>query len=178
VLIDESLGIRCDNCEKACADTHGGASRLDREAGPTYANLHVPTSCRHCEHPHCMKDCPPDAIKRSPGGEVYISDACIGCGNCEKNCPYGVIQMVPAEKKKGIESLWAWLLLGIGQAPGTSAPVAYGKGEKKSSGMKKAAKCDMCRDLPSGPACVRACPTGAALRISPEAFLDYASKKD
>ena len=178
LLIDESLCIRCDNCEKACADTHGGASRLDREAGPTYANLHVPTSCRHCEHPHCMKDCPPDAIKRSPGGEVYISDACIGCGNCEKNCPYGVIQMVPAEKKKGIESLWAWLLLGIGQAPGTSAPVAYGKGDKKSSGMKKAAKCDMCRDLPSGPACVRACPTGAALRISPEAFLDYASKKD
>jgi CRP-like cAMP-binding protein/Fe-S-cluster-containing hydrogenase component 2/thioredoxin reductase len=178
LLIDESLCIRCDNCEKACADTHGGASRLDREAGPTYANLHVPTSCRHCEHPHCMKDCPPDAIKRSAGGEVYISDACIGCGNCEKNCPYGVIQMVPAEKKKGIDSLWAWLLLGVGQAPGTSAPAAYGKGDKKSSGMKKAAKCDMCRDLPSGPACVRACPTGAALRISPEEFLDYASKKD
>ena len=178
LLIDESLCIRCDNCEKACADTHGGASRLDREAGPTYANLHVPTSCRHCEHPHCMKDCPPDAIKRSPGGEVYISDACIGCGNCEKNCPYGVIQMVPAEQKKGINSLWAWLLLGIGQAPGTSAPAAYGKGDKKSSGMKKAAKCDMCRDLESGPACVRACPTGAALRISPEAFLDYAGKRD
>jgi Fe-S-cluster-containing hydrogenase component 2 len=32
----------------------------------------------------------------------------------------------------------------------------------------------MCRDLKSGPACVRACPTGAALRISPEKFLDYA----
>ena len=25
------------------------------------------------------------------------------------------------------------------------------------------------------PACVRACPTGAALRVSPEKFLDYAS---
>jgi ferredoxin len=32
----------------------------------------------------------------------------------------------------------------------------------------------MCRDISSGPACVRACPTGAALRISPEKFLDYA----
>jgi thioredoxin reductase/Fe-S-cluster-containing dehydrogenase component len=181
LLIDESLCIRCDNCEKACADTHGGASRLDREAGPTYANLHVPTSCRHCEHPHCMKDCPPDAIKRSPGGEVYISDACIGCGNCEKNCPYGVIQMVPAAEKKGINSLWAWLLFGLGQEPGAEAPYpAYGKAgtdgtaQPKSSGIKKAAKCDMCRDLKSGPACVRACPTGAALRISPEKFLDYA----
>ena len=37
LLIDESLCVRCNNCEKACADTHDGTSRLDREAGPTYA---------------------------------------------------------------------------------------------------------------------------------------------
>jgi CRP-like cAMP-binding protein/thioredoxin reductase/ferredoxin-like protein FixX len=176
LLIDESLCIRCDNCEKACASTHAGTSRLDREAGPTYDNLHVPTSCRHCEHPHCMKDCPPDAIRRSPGGEVYITDACIGCGNCEKNCPYGVIQMAPLKEKRGVQSLWAWLFLGLGQEPGT-ATVKAGKAagtKDKSSAVKKAVKCDMCRDIKSGPACVRACPTGAALRISPEKFLDYA----
>ena len=39
--------------------------------------------------------------------------------------------------------------------------------------VKKAVKCDMCKDLPQGPACVSACPTGAALRVSPEKFLDY-----
>ena len=178
LLIDESLCIRCDNCEKACADTHGGASRLDREAGPTYANLHVPTSCRHCEHPHCMKDCPPDAIKRSAGGEVYISDTCIGCGNCEKNCPYGVIQMVPAAEKKGFNSLWAWLLFGVGQEPGARPDSTNANLKSESTGIKKAAKCDMCRDLKSGPACVRACPTGAALRISPEKFLDYVGTKN
>jgi Fe-S-cluster-containing hydrogenase component 2 len=100
LLIDESLCVRCDNCEKACAETHHGVSRLNREAGPTYNTIHVPTSCRHCEHPHCMKDCPADAIHRAPNGEVFIDDKCIGCGNCERNCPYGVIQMaaVPAEK--------------------------------------------------------------------------------
>src|SRR5690606_13431894 len=32
LLIDESLCVRCDNCEKACAETHAGTSRLDREA--------------------------------------------------------------------------------------------------------------------------------------------------
>ena len=177
LLIDESLCIRCDNCEKACADTHAGTSRLDREAGPTYANLHVPTSCRHCEHPHCMKDCPPDAIHRSAGGEVYITDACIGCGNCEKNCPYGVIQMAPLADRKGINSLWGWLLFGLGREPGASAPAkayASGAGKDKPQAIKKAVKCDLCRDISSGPACVRACPTGAALRISPEKFLDYA----
>ena len=173
LLIDESLCIRCDNCEKACADTHGGTSRLDREAGPTFANLHVPTSCRHCEHPHCMKDCPPDAIHRSAGGEVFISDACIGCGNCEKNCPYGVIQMAPLTPDKGIRSLWGWLLLGLGRDPGVARPTkAHDPNAVKARTM--AVKCDMCRDIASGPNCVSACPTGAALRISPEKFLEYA----
>ncbi len=169
LLIDESLCIRCDNCEKACADTHGGTSRLDREAGPTYAQIHVPTSCRHCEHPHCMKDCPPDAIHRSPNGEVYIQDTCIGCGNCEKNCPYGVIQLAPASPKKSRPSLISWLMLGLGDEPGR---------EKKTydkDAPKKAVKCDMCKGLKGGAACVRACPTGAALRVSPEKFLSYTS---
>jgi len=173
LLIDESLCIRCDACERACAHTHGGTSRLDREAGPTFDNLHVPTSCRHCEHPHCMKDCPPDAIHRSPSGEVYISDACIGCGNCERNCPYGVIQMAPLADKRGIDSLWAWLLTGLGREPG-ARPTGPQGGKGKSGAVKKAVKCDMCMNIQSGPACVRACPTGAALRISPERFLDYA----
>ena len=167
LLIDESLCIRCNNCEKACSDTHGGASRLNREAGPTFADIHVPTSCRHCEHPRCMKDCPPDAIHRSANGEVFISDACIGCGNCERNCPYGVIQMAPQDPDRRKPGLLPWLLLGIGVEPGMEKPA---KGKDMA---KKAVKCDMCRDLESGPACVRACPTSAAFRVSPERFLDF-----
>src|SRR4029450_1524060 len=112
LLIDESLCVRCDNCEKACADVHAGPSPLTREAGPTFAQIHVPTSCRHCEHPHCMKDCPPDAIHRSPGGEVFISDACIGCGNCERNAPRGVPHLAPAPPKPPPRSLLPWLPLG------------------------------------------------------------------
>ena len=167
LLIDESLCIRCNNCEKACADVHEGTSRLNREAGPTYAQIHVPTSCRHCEHPHCMKDCPPDAINRAPNGEVYIRDTCIGCGNCERNCPYGVIQMAPINPNRQRPKLWQWLLWGEGDEPGVETKV-YDK-----LAVKKAVKCDMCKDLPHGPACVSACPTGAALRVSPEKFLDY-----
>jgi CRP-like cAMP-binding protein/thioredoxin reductase/Fe-S-cluster-containing hydrogenase component 2 len=166
LLIDESLCIRCNHCEKACADTHGGTSRLNREAGPTFASVHVPTSCRHCEHPHCMKDCPPDAIHRSPAGEVFIADTCIGCGNCVRNCPYGVIQLAPVSSRRGGGSLLLWLL-GIGREPGAERP------HKDANAPKRAVKCDMCRELAGGPACVRACPTGAALRVSPEKFLDY-----
>jgi len=116
LLIDEDLCVGCDNCEKAGADSHEGLSRLDREAGKSYAHLHVPTSCRHCEHPHCMADCPPNAIHRGQDGEVFIDDTCIGCGNCQRNCPYGVIRMdkVPPEKP----SLLNWLLFGFGPGPG------------------------------------------------------------
>ncbi|HEX4782133.1 MAG TPA: cyclic nucleotide-binding domain-containing protein [Usitatibacter sp.] len=172
LLIDESLCVRCNNCEKACADTHDGNSRLNREAGPTFAQLHVPTSCRHCEHPHCMKDCPPDAIHRSAEGEVFIADTCIGCGNCERNCPYGVIQLASVDPQRRRPSLWSWLVAGIGPEPGREAKV------KSKDVPKKAVKCDMCKGLAGGAACVRACPTGAAIRVSPEQFLRYADAVD
>jgi len=173
LLIDENLCVGCDNCEKACADSHEGLSRLDREAGRTYAHLHVPTSCRHCEHPHCMADCPPNAIHRGPDGEVVIDDTCIGCGNCQRNCPYGVIRMDSVPPKK--PGLLSWMFLGVGPGPGEpSKKWRYKHTRAGVEKPKKAIKCDMCSGIDGGPACVRACPTGAAIRVSPENFLSVA----
>ena len=151
LVIDESLCVGCDNCEKACAETHGGVSRLDREAGATFANVHIPISCRHCEQPHCMKDCPPNAIRRSENGEVYIDDTCIGCGNCQANCPYGVIRMVyDAPKKPGLLS---WLLFAAGSGPGEEPDYKPTQAAKEKG--KKAVKCDACVGRDGRP-CVRA----------------------
>ncbi len=174
LLIDESLCVGCDNCEKACADSHDGLSRLNREAGTTFADIHVPTSCRHCEHPHCMSDCPPNAIRRGPDGEVFISDACIGCGNCQRACPYGVIQMDKPPPPK--PSLFKWMLFGMGPGPGQPDYEWRKKAGAKQNteSPKLAIKCDMCSGKSGGPACVRACPTGAAIRVSPDAFLSVA----
>jgi CRP-like cAMP-binding protein/thioredoxin reductase len=164
LLIDEALCVRCNNCEIACAETHGGVSRLDREAGPSFGTVHIPTSCRHCENPKCMTDCPPDALRRYPTGEVYIMDNCIGCGNCSVNCPYGVIQMATVEDAKR-RPMVSWLLFG-----GERFQRAHGEEHKK------AVKCDLCRELPgSGPgrtACVSSCPTGAILRVNPKQYVD------
>jgi len=171
LLIDEKLCVGCDNCEKACADAHEGLSRLNREAGKTFAHLHVPTSCRHCEHPHCMADCPPNAIHRGPDGEVFIDDTCIGCGNCQRNCPYGVIRMDKVPPKK--PNLLAWLLGGFGPGPG-EPPKQWTEARVSPETPKKAIKCDMCSGIEGGPACVRACPTGAAIRVAPEEFLTVA----
>ena len=173
LLIDEQLCVGCDNCEKACADSHEGLSRLDREAGATFAHLHVPTSCRHCEHPHCMSDCPPNAIQRGPDGEVFILDTCIGCGNCQRYCPYGVIRMEAVPPKK--PGILSWLFFGLGPGPGEPSKKWAKKHQPEGVEVpKKAIKCDMCSGISGGPACVRACPTGAALRVSPEEFLGLA----
>ena len=117
-----------------------------------------------------MKDCPPDAIHRNANGEVYIADTCIGCGNCERNCPYGVIQMAQINPDRKPPSLLMWLLSGLTPEPGRED--SYHNDELG----KKAVKCDMCKDLSGGAACVRACPTGAAIRVSPEQFIDYAAR--
>jgi len=42
---------------------------------------------------------------------------------------------------------------------------------------KKAVKCDACVDVVNGPACVKACPTGAAQRIRPEQFIQLMESK-
>ena len=119
-----------------------------------------------------MKDCPPDAIHRAPNGEVFIADNCIGCGNCERNCPYGVIHMAAKPPKK--PGLLSWLMFGAGPGPGESP---YDPLKPPPASEKKAVKCDMCKDLKGGPACVRACPTGAALRIGPDEFIAYAQSR-
>ena len=170
IAIDNKLCVRCDFCEKACAETHDGIPRLSRAAGPTYsksnsqAQIHIPISCRHCEHPHCMADCPPNALYRSAGGAVMINDTCIGCGNCARNCPYDAIRLSAAPKKRG--NLLTWLLFGMGDRPGERQAAVKSKENKEV-----ARKCDLCEDVRGGPACVRACPTGAIIRIGPEGLL-------
>jgi Fe-S-cluster-containing hydrogenase component 2 len=125
-----------------------------------------------------MTDCPPNAITRAPDGEVFINDTCIGCGNCQRNCPYGVIQMAKTPPKK--PGLLPWLTLGIGPGPGEASHDWIDKrmAKKKTEAVKHAVKCDMCKGIKGGAACVRACPTGAAIRVSPEGYLRVAHMSD
>jgi CRP-like cAMP-binding protein/thioredoxin reductase/Fe-S-cluster-containing hydrogenase component 2 len=155
LIIDEHKCIRCGNCIAGCEGVHSdGQARLSL-TGIKFYNLLAPNSCWQCENPMCMLDCPPDAIVRDPRGEVYIKSNCIGCGNCERNCPYDNIFMVHKEPKKSIFSWVASLL---------------GKGHKNDVEQTVAVKCDLCREISGGPACVRSCPTGAAIRLTPEEY--------
>jgi len=154
LLIDEHRCIRCGNCVSACEGVHDdGQARLSL-TGIKFYNLLAPNSCWQCENPLCMLDCPPDALRRDPRGEVYIQSNCIGCGNCERNCPYGNIFMVHKEPR---HSLFGWIKSLFVKA-------------KEEVEQTVAVKCDLCRGISGGPACVRGCPTGAAIRLTPEQY--------
>jgi CRP-like cAMP-binding protein/thioredoxin reductase/Fe-S-cluster-containing hydrogenase component 2 len=154
LMIDEHRCIRCGNCISACEGVHDdGQARLSLTGIKLY-NLLAPNSCWQCENPLCMLDCPPDAIARDPRGEVYIKSNCIGCGNCERNCPYGNMFMVHKEPKR---TLFSWV-------------TSLFKKEKSDVEQTVAVKCDLCRGIGGGPACVRGCPTGAAIRLTPEEY--------
>jgi CRP-like cAMP-binding protein len=136
LMIDLSTCTRCDDCVRACADTHGGIPRFIRE-GFRFKNWLIPTSCYQCTDPVCMIGCPTGAITRPIGTtEVSINPmTCIGCGNCGRRCPWGNIINVPY-----------------------SHPVL-----KKD--IQLATKCDLCLGR-GEPACVQMCPHGSAIRVS------------
>lgn len=137
LLIDLEKCTRCDECVRACADTHDGVPRFVRE-GAKFRNLSVVTACYHCTDPVCMIGCPTGAITRPLGTfEVAIDrDTCIGCGNCVRRCPWGNILTVPYDSPK--------------------------VGER----IDLATKCDLCLDRAEGPACVQMCPQGCAERVN------------
>ncbi len=165
LVIDLETCIHCDNCVRACEDIHeDGVSRLIRE-GIKIDHYLVATSCRNCEDPLCMTECPVSAIARDEHGEVYIKDHCVSCGACVRNCPFGNINLfdpkVHAARKGTGEELWRKFMGLLG---------AESPGEE----VHKPVKCDLCKDF-STPNCVRSCPTGAAMRINPQVFFKVKS---
>lgn len=144
MLINTDLCVRCDDCVRACASTHGGNPRFVRH-GRTHGQYMVANACMHCTDPVCMIGCPTGAIHRSQeGGTVVINDqTCIGCGTCANSCPYENIRLVEISDTEGRPVL----------DPATQMPIM------------KATKCDLCSEQPTGPACVRACPHGALERV-------------
>lgn len=130
--------------------------------------------------------CSRAGIARMPGGEVYITESCIGCGICAERCPYDNISIVSLEQEMEERTTWQRFtqffskgagkergkrmlpMASIQAAPGPlniQQPLdAFGEIRKKV-----AIKCDLCAGY-NNQACVQACPTGAAFRAQPAQF--------
>ncbi len=143
MFIDTDRCTACDDCVRACAAAHDNNPRFIRH-GQESDNLMVANACMHCVDPVCLIGCPTGAIHRTQDGLVVIDDViCIGCATCANSCPYDNIRMVEIRDNNGdfIVDLE------------TQTPIV------------KATKCDLCLEQPGGPACQRACPHDAMVRI-------------
>lgn len=158
LVLDLEACTRCDECSKACADTHQGVTRLIRD-GLRFDKWLVASACRSCSDPYCLVGCPVDAIHRhGERKEITIEDHCIGCGLCANNCPYGNINM------HGITAT----------VPDPNQPA-----RKIAVIQQRATTCDLCRNV-VGPdedvSCVFACPHNAAFRMSGRELLERVSE--
>ena len=146
LMIDLSVCTRCDDCVRGCAETHGGIPRFVRE-GDKVGNFLITRACYHCEDPVCLVGCPTGAIRRTDVGDVVAIDdkLCIGCSTCSNNCPYDAITMYETGER--------W--------PADTIPES-----NRGKDQILATKCDLCYQDSLGPACVRSCPHGCAVRVT------------
>lgn len=149
MVINLDRCTRCDDCVKACADSHEGYPRFARE-GKKIGNTLFPHSCMHCMDPLCMDGCPSGALHRSrEHGEVLIDiDVCIGCTMCVTNCIYDNIVALP-----------------VAENVGSNGDVEFKKNPSNNKPILKSMKCDLCVET-GDPACVRSCPQDAMKRLS------------
>ncbi len=164
LVLDLERCTRCDECTKACADTHDGVTRLVRD-GLRFDKFLVASSCRSCMDPYCLVGCPVDAIHRNGDSlEIEIEDYCIGCGLCAENCPYGNINMHGFPKQEI-------------DAKGKLRNVYdQQKGVRTAVIQQRATTCDLCRSIDGRPSCVYACPHEAAFRMSGEELMKIVSR--
>jgi len=143
MVIDTDRCTACDDCVRACASAHNANPRFKRH-GPIHDGKQVTNACMHCADPVCLIGCPTGAIHRHESGAVVIDDAtCIGCATCANACPYDNITMVEIRDGNG----------------------EFIVDEQTGQPIMKATKCDLCFDQLGGPACERACPHDALIRI-------------
>ena len=125
-LIDVSRCIGCKACQSACMEWKNLRGEVGQFEGsydnPRDLDPHTWTlmrftehenskgdlewlirkdGCMHCEDPGCLKACPaPGAIVQYANGIVdFISENCIGCGYCEKGCPFNIPRISQVDHK-------------------------------------------------------------------------------
>jgi hydrogenase-4 component A len=177
VIADPKRCIGCYTCMAACVGKH---QSLGLQAHPRLFVTHthagtMPIQCRHCEDSACITVCPVKAITRKDGSVQLNESICIGCKMCGLACPFGAITFygTPVPTHETNVNQYAFV-----NAPYWPGPYYQDSSTEKAHpilewtiGQKTVAiKCDLCSSSPTGPECVRVCPT-RALRIIDERVL-------
>jgi Fe-S-cluster-containing dehydrogenase component/CRP-like cAMP-binding protein len=157
LVIDQDSCIRCGHCAWSCADVHeDGVSRLVRRGDKIV-----------------VRDGAPADEKRPGGGTapLLVPNSCQHCKNpsCMIDCPTGAI----GRDARGEVFIREDLCTGCGSCA-KACPWENIQMAPRSDGLAYpavAVKCDLCKGVDGGPACVASCPTQAIARIDPNAAL-------
>lgn len=104
IMVDPNKCTGCHGCEMACSLEHHDL------CSPNYSririqefretNTFIPVMCQGCDDAVCIKYCPANArVKLSNGAVVTDEERCIGCRACVAGCPFGAININPANNK-------------------------------------------------------------------------------
>lgn len=90
IKLDEAKCIDCGACQAACLNNHGKRSSIlaGKEKGLIVVN------CQHCENAPCGNACPVGAITQEANSIMIDEDKCVGCGACERACPFNAVLMI------------------------------------------------------------------------------------
>jgi len=98
LLVDTKKCQGCISCMLACSLVHEGVEspslariQVIQDSFKSFPDDLTIEQCRQCVEPACVEACPVQALQADPKhGHVRIVDRkkCIGCGLCEKACPY------------------------------------------------------------------------------------------
>lgn len=110
VIHDPALCAGCKRCETACSTMREGAAQPSRSR--VYIDRRyqenlwtdgqfIGETCRQCEDAPCLHACPLGAIKVDKKTKARYVDlkVCEGLGNCERACPFDMVNYFEDERK-------------------------------------------------------------------------------
>lgn len=154
LVIDQDACIRCGHCAWSCADVHDdGVSRLVRRGDKIVVR---------------DGSAPDDGTSTAP---LLVPNSCQHCKNpsCMIDCPTGAI----GRDVRGEVFIREDLCTGCGSCA-KACPwdnIQMAPRRDRAAYPAVAVKCDLCKGIDGGPACVASCPTQAIARIDPNVAL-------
>ena len=113
MVIDLARCVGCGACAFACKAENNTRNRADGQSFnwadfvmhtdgvfPNVTHFVMPVLCNHCTDAPCIKVCPGNPKKAGPGQPykalfktpegitLHDPSLCVGCGECQKKCPY------------------------------------------------------------------------------------------